>query len=170
MHRWRGISSESDRYWSILSTLTWWRGAPLRFSLPPPSAEVTCKAHLYQSPIGSSCYIFTREKKYISKKEGSTSDYVCVYNRILHHRECRESPQRTTCYYYSRRSRTASNKPRRLRWVSRPGVCACVGLSLLLYHPPNIYLLLRIYPLSLLRPAQGSVCHGLPLRRQVSPN
>ena len=114
-------------------------------------------------------YIHQREKIYI-KKEGSTSDYVCVYNRILHHRECRESPQRTTCYYYSRRSRTASNKPRRLRWVSRPGVCACVGLSLLLYHPPNIYLLLRIYPLSLLRPAQGSVCHGLPLRRQVSPN
>lgn len=56
-------------------------------------------------------------------------------------------------------------------------VCVCVSLPSSLPPPPptgyppllsHHHLLLRIYPLSLLRPAQGSVCHGLPLRRQVS--
>ena len=51
-------------------------------------------------------------------------------------------------------------QPRRCGSVGQ--VCVC-SISL-----PSLSFSRRIYPLSLLRPAEGSVCHGLPLRRQVS--
>ena len=95
-----------------------------------------------REPTSSRCSLAV----FLFPSSSSSSSFLTIQNFLLY---------TTTCYY----SWPASTET---VWVSRPGVCV-YSISL-----PSLSFSRRIYPLSLLRPAEGSVCHGLPLRRQVS--
>ncbi len=139
------------------------------------SSAASRKAHLLESPIGCRRRLIQRRERRREKERNRRKKAPLLLD--LHYTTpCSGgTPEDHMLLFSAQQDRLEQTETVKVGQSAR---CVCVSLPSSLPQPPpptgyppllsHHHLLLRIYPLSLLRPAQGSVCHGLPLRRQVS--